>query len=176
MPEAVNRAWTLAARPQGAPKPSDFELRESAIHEPGPGEVLIATHYHSLDPYMRGRMNPPNPAAYTAGVEIGGVMEADAVGEVIASHSDLLAVGDFAVGKIGWQEYGVMDARDVRKIDSVVAPIPTSLGILGSGTSRTTRASTSSCRHTCFPMWRRPATASSCSTTVPWSPTGPLES
>ena len=63
MRETVNRAWTLAARPQGFPKLADFELQESPIPEPEPGEVLIATHYHSLDPYMRGRMNPPNPAA-----------------------------------------------------------------------------------------------------------------
>lgn len=131
MTEAMNRAWTLAARPQGLPKQSDFELQQSPIPKPGPGEVLIATHYHSLDPYMRGRMNPPNPAAYTTGVEIGGVMEADAVGEVIASNSDLLSVGDFAVGKIGWQEYGVMDTRDVRKVDTIAAPISTSVGILG---------------------------------------------
>ncbi len=131
MSEAVNRAWTLAARPQGAPKPSDFELRESAIPEPGPGEVLIATHYHSLDPHMRGRMNPPNPAAYSPPVEIGGVMEADAVGEVIASRSDAFAVGDFAMGRVGWQEYGVLNARTVRKIDPEAAPISTAVGILG---------------------------------------------
>ncbi len=131
MPKAVNRAWTLAARPEGFPKLSDFELQESPIPEPGPGEVVIATRYHSLDPYMRGRMNRPNPAAYSAPVEIGGVMEADAVGEVIASNSGLFAVGDLAMGRIGWQEYGVMDARDVRKIDPDVAPISTSLGILG---------------------------------------------
>ncbi len=131
MPNAVNRAWTLAARPQGPPKLSDFELRESTIPEPGPGEVLIATHYHSLDPYMRGRMNPPSPAAYSPPVEIGGVMEADAVGEVVASHSDSVAVGDFVMGRIGWQEYGVLNARSIRKIDPEVAPISTAVGILG---------------------------------------------
>ena len=131
MPDAVNRAWTLAARPQGPPKPSDFELQESRIPEPGPGEVLIATHYHSLDPYMRGRMNPPNPAAYSPPVEIGGVMEADAVGEVIASRSDSFAEGDFVMGRVGWQEYGVRSARDVRRVDPDAAPLSTSLGILG---------------------------------------------
>ncbi|MEO2033986.1 MAG: NADP-dependent oxidoreductase [Planctomycetaceae bacterium] len=131
MPDTVNLAWTLAARPDGAPKPSDFELQESAIPEPGSGQVVIATHYHSLDPYMRGRMNPPNPASYAAPVEIGDVMEGEAVGEVIASNSDRLAVGDFAMARIGWQEYGVIDAHAARKIDPSPAPISTSLGILG---------------------------------------------
>ena len=119
----MNRAWTLAARPHGVPKLSDFALTETAVPDPGPGEVLIATHYHSLDPYMRGRMNAPSGASYAAAVPIGGVMEGDAVGEVVASNSDLFAVGDFAMGKIGWQEYGVMDARDMRKIDPSVASI-----------------------------------------------------
>ncbi len=131
MANATNRAWTLAARPHGAPKLSDFALTETAVPEPGPGQVLIATHYHSLDPYMRGRMNAPSGASYAAPVAVGGVLEADAVGEIVASNSDRFAPGDYAMGKIGWQEYGVMDARDVRKIDPGVAPISTSLGVLG---------------------------------------------
>lgn len=131
MAHAVNRAWTLAARPHGVPKLSDFALTETAVPEPGPGEVLIATHYHSLDPYMRGRMNAPSGASYAAAVPVGGVLEGDAVGEVVVSNSERFAPGDFAMGRIGWQEYGVMDARDVRKIDPEAAPISTSLGILG---------------------------------------------
>ncbi|NQW18612.1 MAG: NADP-dependent oxidoreductase [Chloroflexi bacterium] len=131
MPEDTNRSWTLASRPNGAPKLTDFELKESPIPTPGAGEILIATRYHSLDPYMRGRMNPPTPAAYTAPVPVGGVMESDSVGEVIASNSDLFNVGDIAMGKIGWQEYGVLDGRDARKIDPDAAPISTSVGILG---------------------------------------------
>ena len=127
----VNRAWTMAAYPHGEAKLSDFALTESPIPTPGPGEVLIATHYHSLDPYMRGRMNRPSPAAYAAPVGLGGVMEADAVGEVISSNSDRFAVGDFAMGKIGWQEYGVMNERDLRKVDPESAPISTSVGVLG---------------------------------------------
>lgn len=131
MAHDVNRAWTLAARPHGVPKLSDFALTETAVPEPGPGEVLIATHYHSLDPYMRGRMNAPGGASYAAAVPVGGVLEGDAVGEVVVSNSERFAPGDFAMGRIGWQEYGVMDARDVRKIDPDAAPISTSLGILG---------------------------------------------
>lgn len=131
MANPTNRAWTLAARPHGVPKLSDFALIETAAPEPGPGQVLIATHYHSLDPYMRGRMNAPGGASYTAPVGVGGVLEADAVGEVVASNSDRFAPGDYAMGKIGWQEYGVLDARDARKVDPGVAPISTSLGILG---------------------------------------------
>jgi NADPH-dependent curcumin reductase CurA len=129
MTEPANRAWTMAARPIGAPKTSDFRLVESAVPTPGPGQVLIETHYHSIDPYMRGRMRAG--PSYAAALEVGDVMGADAVGEVVASNSARFAVGDFAMGKIGWQAYSVSDARDVRQIDPDLAPIATSLGVLG---------------------------------------------
>ena len=35
------------------------------------------------------------------------------------------------MGKIGWQEYGVFDACQLRKIDPSIAPISTSLGMPG---------------------------------------------
>ena len=36
MGHELNRAWTLAARPHGAPKPSDFALTETPIRSRGP--------------------------------------------------------------------------------------------------------------------------------------------
>ena len=50
-----NRQFVLAARPQGLPKESDFQLVETEIRNPGGGEVLLRTLYLSVDPYMRGR-------------------------------------------------------------------------------------------------------------------------
>ncbi|MEE2871956.1 MAG: hypothetical protein VX893_03480 [Candidatus Latescibacterota bacterium] len=32
-------------------------MHQSPIPSPGPGEVLIDSRYHSLDPYMRLRLN-----------------------------------------------------------------------------------------------------------------------
>nr|MBA3787268.1 NADP-dependent oxidoreductase [Actinomycetota bacterium] len=52
-----NRQITLAARPVGFPQESDFALVESPLPEPGAGEVLVRSHWLSLDPYMRGRMS-----------------------------------------------------------------------------------------------------------------------
>ena len=45
-----NRQWQLTARPQGLPKRTDFTLATLPIPEPAEGEVLIRTHYISLDP------------------------------------------------------------------------------------------------------------------------------
>ena len=50
----VNRKFTLAARPVGYPKPSDFDLVTEPIPVPKDGEVLVHTNYLSVDPYMRG--------------------------------------------------------------------------------------------------------------------------
>ena len=62
---------------------------------------------------------------------VGTLMVGDAVGEVIESRAAGFVAGDIAMGNIGWQEYGVLDAGLLRKIDPSMAPISTSLGILG---------------------------------------------
>ena len=56
MADYLNRAWTMASRPDGEPTPANFAIAESAMPEPKHGELLIRTLYLSLDPYMRGRM------------------------------------------------------------------------------------------------------------------------
>jgi NADPH-dependent curcumin reductase len=53
----VNRRVTLASRPVGVPQESDFTLDEAAMPSPGPGEVLVRTHWVSVDPYQRSRMS-----------------------------------------------------------------------------------------------------------------------
>ena len=78
---------------------------------------------------MRGRMNPG--ASYAKNVEIGDVMTAQTVGQVVASRHDQFAEGDIVLSGNGWQEYAVADARGVRKLDPAAAPISTAVGVLG---------------------------------------------
>lgn len=119
----------LAARPQGAPKASDFRLETVDMPEPGPGQFLARTIWLSLDPYMRGRMDASK--SYAAAVEIGEAMEGGCVGEVIASNNDKFKVGDFVQDRFGWQTHAVSDGTGVRKLDPAIAPLSTSLGVLG---------------------------------------------
>ena len=56
MVDQTNRRIVMAARPEGAPRDGDFRLEETAVAEPGAGELLCRTLYLSRDPYMRGRM------------------------------------------------------------------------------------------------------------------------
>ena len=81
----MNRKIILKQRPVGEPKKDDFELIQEEIQSPKESEVLLKTIYMSLDPYMRGRMN--DAKSYAKAVEIGEVMEAGAVSQVIKSKS-----------------------------------------------------------------------------------------
>ncbi len=126
---SINRQFVLASRPTGFPEESNFNLIETPIPKLNNGEFLVRAHYLSLDPYMRGRMN--DVKSYAAPVQIGEVMTGGVVGEVVESKHPDFNVGDFATGQFGWQEFVVSDGAGVRKVDSRLAPISTSLGVLG---------------------------------------------
>ncbi|MFY9610289.1 MAG: NADP-dependent oxidoreductase [Blastocatellia bacterium] len=125
----INRQITLAARPVGFPKDSDFKLVESPVPTPKDREFLVRVIYMSVDPYMRGRMN--DAASYAAPVQLGEVMGGGAVGRVISSNNPDFRVGDIVEGPFGWQEFAVSNGQGARKIDPSLAPISTALGVLG---------------------------------------------
>jgi NADPH-dependent curcumin reductase CurA len=124
-----NRQILLAARPRGEPTLENFNLVETEIPEPGPGQMLLRTIYLSLDPYMRGRMNAG--PSYARAVEVGEVMEGRSVGEVVKSNLPQYRPGDIVFGGAGWQDYSLADGKSVRKLDPALAPITTALGVLG---------------------------------------------
>lgn len=125
----INRQITLAARPVGFPKDSDFKLVESPVPPPKDGEFLVRVIYMSVDPYMRGRMN--DAASYAAPVQLGEVMGGGAVGKVVSSNNPNFPEGDIVEGPFGWQEYAISNGQGARKIDPNLAPISTALGVLG---------------------------------------------
>ena len=124
-----NRRITLAARPEGAPKVTDFKMVEAPVPRPGPGQLLSRTIYLSLDPYMRGRMN--RSIGYAPTVDVGGVMVGGTVGQVVESNLDGYRPGDFILCANGWQEYALSGGTGVRKLDPADAPISTAVGVLG---------------------------------------------
>ena len=65
------------------PVPDDFSLEQRAAPVAKPGELLVRTHWLSVDPYMRARLSPAKN--YAAGQKIGEMMRGGGVGEVIAS-------------------------------------------------------------------------------------------
>ena len=126
---AMNRQVTLAARPIGTPKASDFKLVESEVPVPGPGQVLIQTLYLSVDPYMRGRMN--DRASYAAPFQLGEVMTGGVVGKVVQSNLDKFPEGAHVQGLLGWQDFSLSDGTGIQRISRELAPLSAYLGVLG---------------------------------------------
>lgn len=125
----INRRIVLAQRPKGRPDGGTLRLEEVDVPKPGPGEMLVRTEYLSLDPYMRGRMN--DAKSYAQPVEIGGVMTAQVVGEVIASNLDDYAPGDYVLNGSGWQDYAISNGEMVMKLGQSPENPSWRLGILG---------------------------------------------
>jgi NADPH-dependent curcumin reductase CurA len=125
----INREWHLLSRPEGWPKPENFALVEAEAKQPGAGQVLVRNEYVSVDPYMRGRMSAAK--SYAAPYELNKVMQGGAVGEVVASNDEGVAVGDHVLHFNGWREYATFDAKQAVKVDPEAAPLSTYLGVLG---------------------------------------------
>ena len=123
-----NRQIILAARPDGMPKESDFRLVETPAPAPAAGEFLVRTDYFSVDPYMRVRMSEES---YAEPARVGEVMLGGAVGTVVESGHPEFRAGDVVAGEWGWQEYAVSAGRDVRRVDTSIAPMSAALGVLG---------------------------------------------
>ena len=124
-----NRRVTLNRRPKGEPKQEDFKIVIGEAPQPGVGQVLLRTVFLSLDPYMRSKMNAAK--SYTKSLEIGEVMFGETVSKVVISNHPNFKVHDYVISYSGWQDYAVMDAAQIRKIDPSIAPLSTNLGVLG---------------------------------------------
>ena len=125
----VNHRFTLASRPAGMPKRTDWAYEEETVRELHEGELLIRVLFISLDPAMRGWMNQSR--SYVPPVAIGEVMRALALGQVVASKNPLFAVGKHFSGAFGVQEYFISEGKGLREVDPRVAPLPTFLNVLG---------------------------------------------
>jgi NADPH-dependent curcumin reductase CurA len=79
-----SREIRLKSRPDGMPKPENFELATVDVAAPGAGEVQVKNLFMSVDPYMRGRMT--DRPSYVPPFELGKAMQGGAVGEVTASN------------------------------------------------------------------------------------------
>ncbi|MCX2981684.1 NADP-dependent oxidoreductase [Halieaceae bacterium IMCC14734] len=118
-----NRQWLLKERPSGMVGPEHFSLQESALPEPDldRGEVLIKTLYLGFDPAMRGWLI--DEPSYLPPVQIGEVMRASSVGEVVSSSNPDLPPGTLIQGMAGWQEYSIAGP------DSFIPPQPLPAGL-----------------------------------------------
>jgi NADPH-dependent curcumin reductase CurA len=123
------REIQLASRPQGRPVQENFRLAETDLPELQDGQILVRNEFMSVDPYMRGRMN--DTKSYSAPFRLDAALDGGAVGEVIASRSEALKVGDVVVHQLGWREYSVVDEASATPVPASLAPTSAFLGALG---------------------------------------------
>jgi NADPH:quinone reductase len=124
-----NHRVTLAQRPVGFPKESDFALDEVDASSPGAGEVLVRLLWASVDPYQRGRMSEAR--SYSAPLQIGDVITSQSVGEVVESTDSRFQLGQLVVGQLGWQEYAVARAGALRRVPPELQPPTLALHAVG---------------------------------------------
>ncbi|MGV0798917.1 NADP-dependent oxidoreductase, partial [Mycolicibacterium elephantis] len=116
MAELMNRQIVLRRRPSGLVQPDDTELITMPAPEPAEGEALVRTTYIGIDAAARTWLN--DQPGYLPPVQLGEVIRAAGIGEVVASRCDAYAVGDVVTTLTGFQEYVI--SRD----DVFTTPVP----------------------------------------------------
>jgi len=119
----------LAKRPVGDVTADCFREQTTKLPALNDGELLIASRFLSLDPYMRPRMSELR--SYVPPFEIDKPLTGGSVGEVVESRNPRYAKGDTVMGLLNWASHTVHDGKGLRKIDPAAAPLQANLGVLG---------------------------------------------
>jgi NADPH-dependent curcumin reductase CurA len=123
------RQYVLAAHPRARPvADDDFKLIDVPMPVPAQGEALLKLRWLGFDPAQKGWME--NFADYVAPLNIGDVMRASAIGEVVESSHPDMPVGALFEGMAGWTEYWTTDGSGLVPVDPDLPPTA-SLSLLG---------------------------------------------
>lgn len=127
--ERINRRWVIADRPVGRDvTEADFRIEQTTVTPPAEREVLVRVDLLAFEPAMKGWME--NIGGYVAPTAIGDMMRGSGIGTVIESAAPDLPVGTVVLGPFGWQEYAILPASTVERIEGD-APPSAHLGVLG---------------------------------------------
>jgi NADPH-dependent curcumin reductase CurA len=124
----IQRVILFQKRPEGLPTEECFLLSEAPVPEIGEGEVLVKTHFLSIDPYMRNAMGGD---AHYGPLNPGDVMIGRGAGVVVESRHKDFAVGDAVQSEFGWREYVALQGDGLRKLPPDLKPLSLSLGVVG---------------------------------------------
>jgi NADPH-dependent curcumin reductase CurA len=102
----MNRQVLLRRRPTGAVAPGDTEIVTAPAPEPAEGEALLRTTYDGIDAAVRTWLN--DQPGYLPPVQLGEVIRAAGIGEVVASRCDAYAVGDIVTTLTGFQNFVII--------------------------------------------------------------------
>ncbi|XP_068948264.1 prostaglandin reductase 2-like isoform X2 [Petaurus breviceps papuanus] len=99
----------LNSRPgkNGNPVAENFRMEEANLpDELNEGQVKVRTHFLSVDPYMRCRMNEDTGVHYIKPWQLSEVVDGGGVGVIEESQHSNLAKGDFVTSLLGIKEKG----------------------------------------------------------------------
>lgn len=126
-----NTRIVLVSRPEGIPAAENFRVEHVSPEVPGRGQVLVAAKYIDVQPAMRGWV--VERPLYTPQIPIGGLMRAQALGQVVESQSAIWREGDYVLApNFGVQEFAVQDEGELARVDPELAPLEKFVGALGS--------------------------------------------
>jgi NADPH-dependent curcumin reductase CurA len=112
----------LAKRPDPVVDESCFRIERIPIATPGPGEVLVRSHYLSCDPYLRlemaGRFALDQP------------IRARAAGVVAASTDPAWPAGTPVWGFLDWADFTVVPVAALHRVDAGI-PLSQAIGVRG---------------------------------------------
>ena len=121
--------YLLKRRPVGVPTADDFDFVNTPFEPLAAGEIRVANRYVSIDPAMRGWMTAM--PSYLPPVELGAVMRAFGVGEVIESRHDAWPVGSLVSGMLGVQSHFVSSGKGLSPIQQQGIPLSAFVGPMG---------------------------------------------
>ena len=129
----MNTQVLFRREPRGFPVADDFEIVETGLPDPGPGQFLVGSQFLSLDPYMRMLMGGGWTFLGSAMVP-GQVMVGRVLGKVLESRNPGFTPGDHVVGRLGWQTHVVSDGKDLdfKVVPKDSIPLTAYLGACGS--------------------------------------------
>jgi hypothetical protein len=134
MGDLVNRRIVLAARPNGMPALTDFDLVVEPVAAPAPGQVIVAVDVLSIDAFIRTVLDD---RSYHGSVALGSTVTALGVGHVVASAAEGFRPGDTVTGPLGAQTVATLSASSLTVVDVTRLPATTYLGALGRTTGFT---------------------------------------
>ena len=125
-----SRRVLLTSRPSGVAQAENFAIEEAELTPLPEEQIRVRNAFLSVEPAMRGWI--ADKGNYSAPVEIGSVMRALAVGEVVESRCREFRPGEIVTGWFGWQEYAdVRRSAVVRRVRETDLPHSLALGVLG---------------------------------------------
>jgi len=124
-----SRNVSLIRYPNGTPRGEDFQLCETTVTDPAPGEILVRNLWMSVDPYMRGRMRPVK--SYVPPFQLGESLDGRAIGQVAISRNPAYPEGALVRNNLGWREHFLSDGAGLQIIEPRAIPLQAYLGIMG---------------------------------------------